>query len=397
MNAVIVGAGIGGLTAALALARQGAAVTVCERAAELGEVGAGIQLSPNAMRVMARLGLASALDAVACRPLAVESRGWRRGQLVSRSPLGAEVEAAFGFPYLHVHRADLMAILADAVRAEPLIELRLGTACAQVEMAGQPAIITADGERIAGTIVIGADGIHSEVRRALFGAETPRFTGNVAWRGVIPAAALTVEVPRVAGLWMGPGAHFVHYFVRGGALLNFVAVVETASWNDESWTARGAKAQLRADFAGWHAVVRSIINASPEDGCFRWALFDRDPLPAWGRDRVTLLGDACHPTLPFMAQGACMAIEDAAVLAACVGAARNGDMADALRRYEDLRHQRTASVQLGSRANSRTFHLRPPLSNLRNRAMRKASGLQPQMRDLYSYDAFAAVSAPVPK
>jgi salicylate hydroxylase len=394
-RAIVVGAGIGGLTAALALARKGMHVTVVEQAAQLGEVGAGIQLSPNATRVLFALGLEPALAGLAFRPEAVEVRTWKRGGMLSRVPLGDAVAARFGAPYFHMHRADLIAELAEAVAHEARIEVRLGAACARCESRERGAEMTlASGERLAADLLVGADGIRSAVREALFGPERARFTGNVAWRGLVPATALaSADVRPVAGLWMGPGAHFVHYYVRGGALLNFVGIVERSDWHDESWTARGEKRDLLRDFSGWHPTVRAMVESAPEDGCFRWALFDRDPLPQWSRGAATLLGDACHATLPFMAQGACMAIEDAAVLAECVGTAPSAAIPVALARYESLRRTRTAGIQLGSRRNARLYHMRAPASWLRNLGIRAGPGLAGQMQALFGYDAFAAAHA----
>jgi salicylate hydroxylase len=394
-RAIVVGAGIGGLSAALALARKGLNVTIAEQAAQLGEVGAGIQLSPNATRVLHAFGLAGELAKVAFRPEAVEARTWKLGAPLSRVPLGDTVFAQFSAPYLHVHRADLIDVLARAVASERNITLRLGAACARCESNERGAAVNlTSGERLEADLVVGADGIRSAVRESLFGPEQPRFTGNVAWRGLVPAGALAgADVRPVAALWMGPGAHFVHYYVRGGALVNFVAVVERGDWREESWSARGEKRDLLSDFSGWHPTVRAIVALAPEDGCFRWALFDRDPLPQWSRGAATLLGDACHPTLPFMAQGACMAIEDAAVLAECVRATADGKIAAALARYESLRRERTAGIQLGSRRNAGLYHMRAPASWLRNLRLRAGRGLGGQIQPLYGYDAFAEARA----
>jgi salicylate hydroxylase len=255
-------------------------------------------------------------------------------------------------------------------------------------------LMLATGETIAADLVVGADGIRSTVRAALFGREDARFTGNVAWRGLVAARALDgAGVRPVAALWMGPGAHFVHYYVRAGELVNFVGVVERNDWLDESWTARGEKRELLRDFSGWHPTVRAIVAAADEDACFRWALFDRNPLPRWSRDATTLVGDACHPPLPFMAQGACMAIEDAAVLAECVSTGSASKLADALARYERLRRPRTAEIQLGSRRNRELYHLRAPRSWARNVRMRTGHGLAGQTAPLYGYDAFTAARA----
>lgn len=391
LSALVAGAGVGGLTAALALARTGARVTLVEQAATLGEVGAGLQVSPNATRVLFHLGLEAALSPLAFRPEAVEARGWRKGQVISRAPLGEAALRTYGFPYLHMHRADLLAVLAEACRAEPRITLRLGETIAAVEGDEGPALVLASGERLEADVLVGADGIRSVVREALFGPAAPRFTGNVAWRGLVPAERLAgAGIPPVAALWMGPGAHFVHYFVRGGTLVNFVGVVERDDWREESWSSRGEAADLRRDFAGWHPTVRRIVEAADADACFRWALFDRDPLPRWSRGATTLLGDACHPTLPFMAQGACMAIEDAAVLAACLAGQARDAIPAALQRYEALRRPRTAGIQAGSRRNATIYHLRPPLSWARNRGMKAGLGMGAAMDGLYRYDALSA-------
>ena len=391
-RAIVVGGGIGGLTAAIALARKGIRVTLLEQAGQLGEIGAGIQLSPNATRVLFAFGLEHALGAVAFRPEAVEARTWRRGALVSRVPLGADAVARFGAPYLHVHRADLITLLARAAAEHSLVEIRLGATCTSCASDGAEASVTlATGETITANLVVGADGIRSTARAALFGSENAHFTGNVAWRGLVPAQTLDgVGVRPVAALWMGPGAHFVHYYVRAGELVNFVGVVERSDWRDESWTARGEKRDLLQDFSGWHPSIRAIVAAADARACFRWALFDRDPLPVWSRGVATLVGDAAHPMLPFLAQGACTAIEDAVVLAECVATASAGSLADALGRYEQLRRPRTAAIQLGARRNRELYHLSAPRSWARNFRMRSGHGLAGQTAPLYSYDAFAA-------
>ena len=238
-----------------------------------------------------------------------------------------------------------------------------------------------------GEFLVGADGIHSVVRTALFGAEAPTFTGNVAWRGLVPAGRLPPGLVRpMATAWWGPNKHFVHYYVRRGELVNCVCVVEKQGWEVESWTERGDQAELKADFAGWHETIQQLIDNMDPDACYKWALFDRPPMARWSDGCVTLLGDACHPTLPFMAQGAAMAIEDGAVLARCVAGA--GDIRQGLARYESLRRARTAGVQVGSRRNAKVFHLAGPSAWLRNRVVGRASGSA--MRKLYGYDALKA-------
>lgn len=384
---LIAGGGIGGLAAALCFAARGFEVDVFEQAATFSEVGAGIQLSPNCSRVLHALGLAEALDAVAFLPEGTEMRHWRTGRLITANLLGATARAAYGAPYYHIHRADLMDVLTGAALAQPGIRLHAGTRVeAFAEEADAVRVETTAGT-FAGTLLVGADGIRSVVRTALFGAEAPTFTGNVAWRALVPADRLPERLVRpVTGVWWGPRKHFVHYYVRRGELVNCVCVVEKRGWEVESWTARGDRRELEADFAGWHPTIRTLIGAMDADACFKWALFDRPPMPRWGAGRVTLLGDACHPTLPFMAQGAAMAIEDSAVLARC--AAEGDDVAASLGRYERLRRRRTARIQQGSRRNARVFHLRGVPALLRNRAAGRAGAGVTEW--LYRYDALSA-------
>jgi salicylate hydroxylase len=382
-RALIVGGGIGGLTAALCLARHRIPVRVFEQAAQLAEVGAGIQISPNASRVLHHLGLGDALGGVAFLPRAVEMRDWRSGRLLVSSPIDDAFRGKFVYPYYHVHRADLLDVLERAARAEPGIELRTGVRVEQIEPGESGVIVEAGGERHVGDFLVGADGIHSTVRRYLFGGEAPTFTGNVAWRGLVPAGAVPEGLVRpAASVWWGPRRHFVHYYVRGG-LINCVCVVEKRGWEVESWSQRGELDELKADFAGWHGTVRLLIDKLDPQACFKWALFDRPPMSAWSKGRVTLLGDSCHPTLPFMAQGAAMAIEDAAVLARCL--LEGSEVSGGLRRYESLRRARTARVQAGSRRNARLFHLSGMAARLRNLAVSRASGRV--MDWLYGYDA----------
>ena len=393
MRALIAGAGIGGLAAALALNQGGVEVQLFERSRTLGEVGAGVQVSPNGARVLHALGLAPALDAVAFRPQAVELRLHRSGLTVSRRPLGAEIERRYGFPYYHLHRADLHRVLEAAVRercGEGAIQLGREVEGFEQDDRGVE-LVFADGGRARGDVAIGADGIHSRVRAALLGPENPQFTGHVAWRGLVPAERLRhAGVRPVVTSWMAPHSHAVTYFVRRGELVNFVGVTEHDAWRGESWTERGDKADLLRDFAGWHPTVRAIVEAIDEP--YRWALFVRRPLPKWSEGRVTLLGDACHPMLPYMAQGAVMSIEDGYVLAQYLRL-RPGDITAALAEYETLRLPRTAKVQAGARAAGARFHLSDPLARLKTYGkMGLAARLSPQKAAsandwLMAYDA----------
>jgi salicylate hydroxylase len=227
------------------------------------------------------------------------------------------------------------------------------------------------------------------VRQALWGDEQPDFTGNVAWRALVPVERLPQGlIPPTATAWWGPGKHFVHYYVRGGSQVNCVCVVEKDGWGLESWTEPGDQAELKADFSGWHSSIQALIDNVEADSLYRWALYDRAPMPAWRQGRVSLLGDACHPTLPFMAQGAAMSIEDAAVLAGCLAA--DLDIESALQRYEELRRPRTAEIQKGSRRNASVFHLSGAKAWLRDRAASRAGNST--MQRLFSYNALTAAN-----
>ena len=362
MKILISGGGIGGLTAALCFLHHGAEVTVLEQASELSEVGAGIQIPPNAMKVFAALDLDAALAETAFRPLAIEARMGRSGRELFHIPLAEHAVKRWGAPYLHIHRTDYIAVLAAALRAQSPDALQLGGEVAgycQTEEAVE--VRLADGRRITGDALIGADGIHSPVREQMLGAEKPIFTGNVAWRAVVPMAALGAHAPRpTACAWMGPGKHCVTYRLRRGTLANFVGVVERDDWTAESWTERGTREEALADFADWHPTITRLLGEA--DTLYRWALFDRAPLPRWVDGRVALLGDAAHPMLPFMAQGAAMAVEDAWVVAREV--TQKTSPARGLEAYQHLRQTRASRVQAGSRANAKTFHKRTRLGQL---------------------------------
>ncbi|MDP6691020.1 MAG: FAD-dependent monooxygenase [Alphaproteobacteria bacterium] len=352
---IVAGAGLGGLTLALCLVRAGFKVSVLEQAQALGEVGAGVQISANGARVLYHLGLAEALKAVAFAPERGEMRHWQSGETLSSRPLGAESEAKFGFPYFHLHRADFHQVLADALRAEAPDAIHLDAKVTGFSQSNDGvAVMTEDGRSFRGDVLVGCDGIHSSVRGRLFGPDAPRFTGCVAWRATLPVGALPPgHVRPVASNWIGLGGHFVHYYVRRGELVNCVGIMEQDEWQAESWSTQGAKAAFLEDFKDWHEDLQILIRNA--ETCFRWGLFDRDPMPQWGEGRVTLLGDACHAMLPFMAQGAVQAIEDAYTLAQCLAVAGK-DAEAALQRYEDLRRERTATVQQMSRDNIQFFH-----------------------------------------
>jgi salicylate hydroxylase len=354
LSVAIIGGGIGGLAAALSLLRAGIDAHVYERTKTLSEVGAGIQISPNASRVLHRLGLDDALSNLGVKPLAWHQRRWDNGSTLLRTPLAEAVEAAFGFPHYQMHRADVLATL---VRAFPPQRLHIGHRFAGlIDHGDHVEAEFENGTHIKVDALVGADGIHSTVRHALFGPETPHFTGCVAYRGLVPSdrlARLDLEV--TAQVWMGPGKHFVHYYVQNRRLVNFVALLEQDNWTRESWTDRGEVADALAAYEGWHPQVRAILGAVDET--YMWALFDRKPMAHWSVGRVTLLGDACHAMLPFMAQGAAQAIEDGATLATCLSQMDARGVPDALRRYEAWRLPRASRIQGLSEANKTRFHL----------------------------------------
>jgi salicylate hydroxylase len=382
----IIGGGIGGLTAALSLRQAGFEVDVYEQAPELTQIGGGINMGPNAVRVLRRLGLAAGLDREGVRPLFTHQRRWRDGRTLQRAPLNPLCEELYGAPHITIHRADLLAVIASGFPAE---HIYLGHRLIRLENKSDSVEAWFEnGARIKADILVGADGINSAVRAALFGEEAPVFAGCVAYRGLIPAerlADLGLEIGSQA--WVGPGAHLVHYFVSRGDLLNFVGWTEHDAWNREDWTDRATVTRALASFEGWHPQVRRIISAA--DTCFIWALFDRDPLAHWSFGRTTLLGDACHPMYPFMGQGAAQAIEDGAALAACLVAGGNADPAAALKHYERLRLPRVTRLQDMSRANKARFHLGDgPAQEARDAEWAKAADRSPDaLRWLYDFDA----------
>ncbi len=369
----IVGAGIGGLSAALALARAGSDVTVFEQTASVAAFGAGVQLSPNATAVLARLGLLDAVRRRAVAPHEVLIRRGRDGIALAHIPLA---DGRFATPFLVVLRADLQDVLADAARRESAIGLRFGERITAFTddadgvrvLAAQP---SSSGEVFDG--LVGADGIRSGVRRRLAGRapDDAVSAGRSAWRSLIASDAAPAEArhPR-SNLWLGDKAHLVHYPVDGGRTINVVAIVDddmTAPDEAAFWSTPADRSLLEARFSGWADPVRRLIGAASD--WRKWPLFDRPPLAAWSRGAVTLLGDAAHPMLPFLAQGAAQSIEDAAVLADCV-VAHSPDLPRAFSVYEQLRKGRTARVQLESRKMARVYHLARPASLARDAVLR---------------------------
>ena len=374
---IVAGAGIGGLTAALAIARHGLHVTVFDQAQRLEEIGAGIQLSPNASRILIALGLGEQLRRHVVAPEELRIMNARTARVLARAPLGAVAEKRYGAPYWVIHRGDLQAVLIDAVRVHPGIVLNLGARVEDFALNEDGVTVFARSaqHRVEdrGVALIAADGLWSSLRRRLGHRREPRFARRTAWRALARADALMPELRAPAvNLWFGTRAHLVHYPVRGGSLINVVAIVRD-DWREPGWSAPGERAEILARYRTpmWSAVPRAIL-AAPEHWQ-KWALYDRPPLARWGKGAVTLLGDAAHPMLPYLAQGAAMAIEDAAVLAQWLADARD-DPAGAMRRYERQRRERAARAQRAARRNGIVYQLGGPGAFLRTLALTAIGG-----------------------
>ncbi|WP_105975506.1 FAD-dependent monooxygenase [Streptomyces geranii] len=362
MKVIVVGAGIGGLAAALSLRASGHEVTLVERTARFTEIGAGIQLAPNATRVLRDLGLLDTVAARASRPAAMTFRTWSDGTEICRYVLGREAETEFGAPYLQVHRADLHQALAAPF---PPSSVRLDTEIVAVDQDDTKAYVTtADGERLAADLVVAADGVRSAVRERLFGADRAVFSGTAAYRALLPAAEVAdLDLPDYAG-WLGPGRHIVHYWVRGGQLLNLVAVFTTgtgtgsragtAPWG-ESWTARAEPGEQLREFTGWDPRLLTALERAGQ--VFRYGIHTRTPLTRWNVGRVALLGDSAHAMTPFQAQGAAQALMDAAVLGDCLTGVTPAEIPDALDSYVHRRLPTATRVQSGSANAGDAYHL----------------------------------------
>jgi len=381
----IAGAGIGGLTAALALHRIGCRVILFEREAQLTEAGAGLQLSPNASRVLIDLGLAPALSAAAATPDSIDVIDARTGREIVRIPLGDDIRTRYGTPYWLLHRADLQAALLAKVEATPGIDLRLGWQFDDVSNGAHGVIVTQrrglSRRQDQAQALIGADGVWSAVRGQVFPEIRTRFSHRIAWRGMIDAANVprTFDHRRVQ-LWMGPDAHLVAYPMARTGNVNLVAIVND-EWRKPGWSEPGEPGEIARHFAAWHDDARAMISAVTD--WRKWALFEV-PGGAFTKDRVALLGDAAHATLPFAAQGAAMAIEDAATLARCIES-QPGDLAAALRDYDNRRRGRVAQVQRTSRHNGQIYHLKGVAKFARDRSMQILGGTRLLARQDWIY------------
>ncbi len=381
---LIAGAGMGGLAAASCLMKAGFEVAIYEQAPELGEVGAGIQISANAMHVLADLGLREDIMRVGVRPGAYVFRLHDTGEEISRFSLAEEHERLHGQPYNQIHRADLHAFLAaKACAFKPDVVNLNHRAVGFTEDDRGVELHFDDGTRARGDVLIGADGLKSIVRAKIAGDVPATYTGDGAWRITVPTERVPEpRLPQVMSVFMGPGGHCVCYYLRGGQLLNFVGCIESDDISEESWTMKFPWERLKSDVAGWHQSIQNIVDAADRDQCFRWSLHNRPPIRNWSTARATILGDAAHPTLPYLAQGAAMAIEDGAVLTRALKLADT--VPDALQIYQRNRVDRTARVVEQSTFNRRLFHL-PSQDEMRSAFANRQEG-EDRNAWLYSYN-----------
>jgi salicylate hydroxylase len=381
---LIAGAGIGGLATACCLMRQGFEVEIYEQAPVLSEVGAGIQISANAMHVLRYLGLGESVSRIGVQPGAYVFRLHDTGEIIQTFALSAEHERQHGAPYIQLHRADLHDLLVAKAREHKSDVVHLNHKV--VGFAERPAEVEvqfADGLSAQGDLLVGADGLKSVIRGQIVGNAPPTYTGDSVWRVTVPSDRIPRDLllDQVMSVFMGPGGHAVCYYLRGGELLNFAGTVE-APVSEESWTLKFPWENLKSDYEGWHPAIQAIIDAADKDQCYRWAMHNRPPIRNWSTQRVTILGDAAHPTLPYLAQGAAMAIEDGAVLSRALS--QVGSVAEALDCYQRNRIDRTARVVEQSNENQRLFHLRSE-EEIRRRFAHRDEGVD-RNTWLYSYN-----------
>jgi len=351
----IVGAGIGGVTLARTLWKNGIPFQLFDQAPEFGEVGAGIQITPNAVKVLHDLGLKKELKKDYFLPESMVGKNWDDGKVLFRTQIKNTFDRLFGAPYYQMHRADLHEAL---VKDLPEECVNFNSICLGVEESkGKSKIIFDDGSEFEADLVVGADGIRSNVRESIWGKDDPTFTGHMCWRALVPVEEFPLSfVHPGLTIWFGPHGHVVTYYVRNGREVNIVAVKETENWEKESWTVSSSTDELVGAFEKWHPDVVKLLRLTDNNKVFKWGLFDRQPMEQWSSKNTTLLGDAAHPMLPYLSQGAAMATEDGYILAEALSHF-NCDISSSLQAYEKERVERTRNVQLASRERGVTYHL----------------------------------------
>ncbi|MBX2849578.1 MAG: FAD-dependent monooxygenase [Acidiferrobacterales bacterium] len=358
MKILVAGAGIGGLSLALCLQKSGHKVQLFEKSKRISDIGAGLQLGANALVVLDYLGLLADIESKSVAPERVDFRSFQSGEILHSANLGVSYKHKYSAPYLHVHRADLQEVLLRALNDQT--EIHLDSEVVAITESEQGVNIELqNGSEYSGDCLVAADGIKSTTRTQFISCDQAEFTGNVAWRGVIPVDQLPENfMEKVVINFVGPQKHMVIYYLRQQRMVNFVGVVEDPLWSDQSWNSKAPWRRLKEDFDGWHPIVQTLIDAMQGQDCYRWALYDQKPINNWSSKRVTLLGDAAHATLPFLASGAAMAIEDSRILQRALDS--TDVVESALQVYQRTRYARTAKVQQLSRRMSKLYHLGQP-------------------------------------
>ena len=356
LHFAIIGAGISGLGNAIALKQAGFKVSIFEQSSQISEIGAGLQLSSNATHILAQWGLLNRIEEKGFKPQGVCFKHWKTGRVIAQFPLNHKAEDS-NKPYIHIHRADLQNILLNKVLELSADCLHLNKQVSELKHTNEKMEITfAGGESAVFDWVIGADGIHSVCKNYINSSQSERFTGNIAWRGLIPVTLLDKKPEAFAHLVMAPQSHLVFYYVKGGEFLNYVAIKESQEVAAESWTEKGTRSELLENFSDWHPDFLKLLALSDSENCYKWALHDRDTLSRWQNNRCLITGDAAHPVLPFLAQGAALAIEDAQALAFVFKNNPQKSAAELGELFYRLRSERCTKVLEASRGNMQLYH-----------------------------------------